>query len=182
MVNAFLFGLIVVGALHVSCGENQKPPPPLTDESLANALYPSQMGSSSRVQLKDGKYSEQNPGGSGVTTVTLMDVRGRGLIDGDKTEDAVVVLAASGGGSGTFYSLVVVLNKEGSTAGIPVPGAWTDLGDRVVVHSVDVDQERIVLRMREHAPQDPLCCPSMETTRTYSYNGDLKLVSTQPVR
>ena len=55
-----------------------------------------------------------------------------GDINNDGAPDAAVVLAASGGGSGTFYSLEAVVNQYGK----PVDIASISLGDRIVVKAV----------------------------------------------
>ncbi len=157
-----------------ACSSKSSKPTPLTDDALANAAYPSQLAPGGLAQLKDSHFAMPNPGNQGTTNAALLDVRGRGEIDMDKTEDAAVVLAENGGGSGSFISLIVVLNN----AGKPEVGASIALGDRQVVHSVDIANHQILLKMRIHAQPDPSCCPSVETTRTYAIkDGKLALVA-----
>jgi hypothetical protein len=104
----------------------------------------------------------------------IIDPRDHGHLDTDKAEDAAVVMAVSGGGTGTFYYLHAALNRDGE----PVPTASVLLGDRVPVNSVTVSDGMIVVKLREHGPDDPLCCPTVEATRTYALRGQtLDLVS-----
>jgi len=162
-VSAALVGVVALTLFVAACGD-EKTPQPLSDAVLNNLAYPLDLGiglqNPRSIQLKDGQFSETNPGGFGTTTVRLLDQRARGQIDEDKSEDAAVIFAYNGGGSGTFLNLVAVLNKSAG----PSVAASTLLGDRVVIHSVEIVDRRVVLKMRVHGPQDPLCCPTVETT------------------
>jgi hypothetical protein len=159
--------MLLAAVLLISACEGTSEAPPLSDDVLANTTYPLELAPGGSARFTNGEFA------SGQTRAMILEVRARGLIDQDAAEDVALVIAASGGGSGTFHSLVTVLNRNGE----PDPIAWAPLGDRVPVQSVEVFDGRIVVRLREHGPGEPLCCPTVESTRTYELrNQSLELV------
>ncbi len=68
---------------------------------------------------------------------------------------AAVVLVSNSGGSGTFYDLAVVVERDGE----PVNVAVTLLGDRVRIDSLAVEEGRIVVDLVTQGPGEPFCCP-----------------------
>jgi hypothetical protein len=168
MNRLLLLSLAILSLLLAACGSDTKAVPELTDEALANATYPLELAPGGSAKFTNGEFS------SGQTRATLLDPRGHGSLNPDEAEDAAVVITASGGGSGTFYYLIALLNLDGE----PSPIAWALLGDRVPVNSVAVTDGMIVVKLREHGPGEPLCCPTVEATRTYALRGQtLELVS-----
>jgi hypothetical protein len=118
----------------------------------------------------DGEY-HRPAAPDAASELSIVLVPGRqafGDLNSDEISDVVVVLAGSGGGTGTFISLAAVLNDGGLARNV----ATTDLGDRVQVKAVSIDGGRIAVRMLSHAPGDPLCCPTAETLRIYRLVGD----------
>lgn len=145
---------------------------PLTLESLKNAEYPSGFQAGKKARLSDGKYEEAiQPGSASRIRISLYRLYALGDLNGDGAEDAAVVLVSSGGGSGTFYDLVAVLNDGGT----PRATAVASLGDRVNVENLSVKSGEITVEMVAQGPQDPLCCPTQKVTRTFKLQGD-KLV------
>jgi uncharacterized protein YgiM (DUF1202 family) len=62
----------------------------------------------------------------------------------------------------------------------PATVAATELGDRVEVNSVTIENNQIVVDMLTQGPDDPMCCPSQEVQQTYELqDGELVLVDTQ---
>ncbi len=122
------------------------------------------------VVLTKGRYVEPAaPGSTSRVVIQLSDKRAKGTVDGRET--AAAVLVSSGGGSGTFYDLVLM------TRG---PDGWkhTDtafLGDRVKVHSVALAGREIIVDVTEQGPDDPMCCPTLRRTKRYLVqDGSLK--------
>jgi len=146
---------------------------PLTLEALKNAEYQSEWPADGVAKLTDGEYEEEIvPGAaSKLIIVFYRDMYAFGDLDGDGVEDAAVVLATSGGGSGTFISLEAVINDKGT----PNHVATAFLGDRVEVKSVAIESGKITVDMVTHGPDDPMCCPTIEATQKYRLQGD-KLV------
>jgi hypothetical protein len=127
----------------------------LTVSMLANMTY----------RLVDGKW---------VTAVTLVGAKGQtneddggeefwleehvafGDLDGDGVDDAVVVLVSSGGGSGIFYQLVAVTQRNG----IVETPAVKSLGDRIMINQINITNRIVTVDMITHGPHDPSCCPT----------------------
>ena len=91
-----------------------------------------------------------------------------GDLDADGYTDAAVVAFTSGGGSGTFIHLVAFLDRDGE----PVQAARAYLGDRVRVDRLIAAGGQIAAETVAHRPEDGLCCPTLQVTRTYLLSGD----------
>lgn len=119
-----------------------------------------------QVRLVDGRF-EAPPDAPRedllVASAELHPLSGVGELDGDGSPDAVVVLAGNGGGSGTFYELVAVLNgAEGLR-----PLAGIALGDRIDLRRIEVSGRAVRLEFLMAGPDDPLCCPRTRVERAY---------------
>ncbi|MCO6450613.1 MAG: META domain-containing protein [Caldilineales bacterium] len=147
----------------------------LAMESLANATYQSELTATGAATLTGGAYREPAAEGSASEImVTLTDHIGLGELNG--TPSAAVVLASSGGGSGTFYNLAVVQEVDGQPQNV----ASVQLGDRVQVNSVAIENNQILIDMVTQGPEDPMCCPTQHVVQTYELqDGGLVLVSTE---
>lgn len=142
---------------------------PLTLEALKNAAYFSEWPADGVAQLVDGKYQEEyEEGGASKLFIVFTDMYAFGDLDGDGVEDAAVVLATSGGGSGLFMSLEAVINDGGT----PHHVATAFLGDRVELKSISIESGVITVDMVTHGPDDPFCCPTLEVTQEYELQGD----------
>lgn len=133
-------------------------------QALGDATYSGILDQA--VTLVDGRY-EGEPfvaGGATRPIVTLLpQPLAYGDLDGDGRMDAAVVLAFDSGGSGTFIYLAAVE----SPASAPFNVATTLLGDREQVRSLTIDGGRLVVDLLSHAADDPACCPSLATIRTF---------------
>lgn len=139
----------------------------LTVDDLKNADY--QLPDIGQFKLDNGSFSkEAAPGSASKLTVTFLAQNAFGDLNGDGVDDAAVILAYSGGGSGTFIYLVAVANQNGQ----PKQLAAESLGDRVKIESVAVKSGQAVVDLVAHGPSDPLCCPTQKQTRTYKVQGD----------
>lgn len=148
----------------------------LSEESLKNMTYQSSVTESGEVTLVDGEFrAPAAPGSASEIVVTLTGPVAYGQL-ADGQEAAAVILASSGGGSGTFIDLALVVDQDGQ----PVNIATTMLGDRVQVNSVAFQDGQIVVDMITQGPDDPMCCPTQQVLQTYALEGDsLTLVSTE---
>jgi hypothetical protein len=147
---------------------------PLSDDVVRGLTFPSQVTSSGEAPLEDGSYQEAaGGGGASLASVTLADVA-RGDLDDDGDEDVVAVLVESGGGTGSFYGLWAVLNEEGEPA---ISGERIGLGDRIQVRGLTVGEDGVItLEATVGGPNDPLCCPTLEETQRYRFDGALVAV------
>ena len=140
----------------------------LTAEALANMKYLSEFGEDGSVTLENGEYSvPAAPGSASMNTVMLLpEHTAMGELNGQPA--AAVILASSGGGSGTFINLSVVVEQDGK----PVNVATTQLGDRAQINSVTIQDNQIVVDMVTHGPDDAMCCPTQQVVNTYELQGD----------
>lgn len=136
----------------------------LTREGVENAQY-------GQFKLTNGKYEytfEQGKADAVKPTRGIIEISDNkivfGDIDGDGKDDAAVILVENTSGSGWFYSLAVLINKDGK----PSYMDQIDLGDRVIINSVSVKEKEIVIDMVTHGPKDGLCCPTLRQTVNYT--------------
>ena len=154
-------------ATAAACGN--RPAAPLTLEMLKSTEYASEWPADGVAKLTDGTYREKIMEGSASEIVIVMHpICAIGDLNGDGTEDAIVVLVSSGGGSGSFYTLEAVLNQDGK----PKHLGTAFLGDRADLKSITVDSGKITVEMTTHGPNDPMCCPSLEVTQVYEMQGE----------
>jgi heat shock protein HslJ/LysM repeat protein len=150
----------------------------LTGDALRNATY--QGIYEEPVQLSDGKY-EGKPfveGGAARPTVTFVDFKAVGDLNGDGIEDAAVFLAENSGGSGVFTYLAAVVAQDGAAINV----GTQLLGDRVQLKTVSIEDGKIVVNMITQGPDDPFCCPTLEVRQSYEVQADqLVLTSSEEV-
>jgi hypothetical protein len=142
--------------------------PGISFDQIRNSSY--QLGFSDQVrqvQLTDGKYQVGTPGGVEYVSVTMTDSFAGGDLNGDGENEAVAIVGENYGGSGTFVFLVVYqyVNDE------PVFLTSTFLDDRPMINGPAVEDGEIFLDAVTHNTDDPMCCPTLETTRHYLLNG-----------
>ena len=146
-----------------------------TDTELANATY---TGIDDRtITLSDGRW-EGKPyveGGASRPAAGLVEgFRLTGDLDGDGSDETVVLLWTSTGGSGVF-SYVAAMKQNGSQHANGVVNLGTAaLGDRVQVRGGRIVDRRIVLDVVQQAPGDAACCPSQLATRNWTLEQGLQ--------
>ena len=147
----------------------------LADTSLQVATYRGIFDDP--VTLADGRYEGESfvAGGASRPVVRLVPgMTATGDLTGDGIEEAAVVLAHNAGGSGVFMYLAVM---QATSAG-PHNIATVKLGDRVKVISAAIEEGRIRAQLVEHAPDDPMCCPTRQAERAWLLEGN-DLVETE---
>jgi heat shock protein HslJ len=130
-----------------------------TDQELASATYSGLRDVDGPITLVDAEWQGEPyaPGGASRPRVVLAPgFRVTGDLDGDGQDEAVVVLAQSSGGSGTYDYLAAVGRTDDGVRNL----ATLPLGDRVAIRSASIDGGGIlhvsVLRAGEG---DAMCCP-----------------------
>ena len=142
---------------------------PLTINELKNREYRSEWSSKGKIKLSDGIYQEKiAPDSATELVVRLTDKIAFGDLNGDGVEDAALILLSDPGGSGTFYDLAAVINREGKAK----YAASVFLGDRVKVEEINIRSGQIVVQMVIHHRTDPRCCPSLRVEQEYGLQGD----------
>ena len=158
--------LLAVVLVLAACGTAQTSDA-LTTEALQNAAYQTEWTPEGTVRLEDGEYrAPAAPGSASEIVIAMTEYVVVGELDGEAA--AAVILTSSGGGSGTFYELHVMVDRDGQ----PFDVAWTQLGDRVQINSLAIEGDEIVVDMVTHGPDDPMCCPTQQVVQTYTLQGE----------
>ena len=160
--------LIVVGLLLVACGStDQTATEVFAVDTLQGAEYQTEWTPEGVVQLENGEYRmAAAPGSASEIVIALTEHVASGELDGEPA--AAVILTSSGGGSGTFYELHVMVERDGQ----PHDVVWTQLGDRVEINSLAIEENEIVVDMVTQGPDDPMCCPTQQVVQTYALEGE----------
>jgi len=142
--------------------------PGISPEDIRNSQY--QLGFSDQiqsVQLEDGHYEAGTLSGADYVSVTVTDFIVRGDLNHDGENEAVAVVAENYGGSGTFVFLVVYQFISDEAVFL----TSTFLDDRPLIDHLDVEDGEIFVDAIIHNSEDPMCCPTMQTTRRFLLNG-----------
>jgi hypothetical protein len=160
--------LIAVALLLVACGSTDRTATEaLAVERLQNAEYQTQWTPEGVVQLENGEYrAPAAPGSASEIVVALTEHVAIGELNGEPA--AAAILHSSGGGSGTFYELHVLVERDGQAHDI----AWVQLGDRVQINSLAIEGNEIVVDLVSHGPDDPMCCPTQQVVQIYTLDGE----------
>jgi hypothetical protein len=144
-------------------------------QGLRNMEFQSDWTQSGSAPLVDGEYREPAaPGSATETVIRLTEHAATGPVSGQAV--TAVILVTDPGGSGTFYDLAVVAERDGKATHV----ASTFLGDRVQIQSFAIVGGEIVVEMIRQGDNDPMCCPSEHVVLTYALEGDeLVLMSGQ---
>lgn len=142
--------------------------PGISPEQVRNSEY--QLGLLDQirvVQLVDGRYLEGAPGSETYLSVSVTDFIARGDLNGDGENEAAAIVTETYGGSGSFVFLVVFryLNDE------PVFLTSIFIDDQPLFNELAIQDGEIFVDVAVHDTDDPTCCPSIETKRSYFLNG-----------
>ena len=159
-------GLIALSVL-AACQKSEAPMTTaiaLTAKQLANATYSGIYDAP--VTLSDGEYLGDTfvEGGASRPHVQMIsDFLLHGDLTGDETDEAVVLLAESSGGSGTFGYIAVVQLQGGGAVNI----GTAPLGDRVQIRDSHIDNGAISIDIVQAGSNDAACCPTEKATRVW---------------
>jgi hypothetical protein len=172
-------GLLLLAALAVTGCDREPAPAPApvstapraapSFAALSNLVYPLSGLAPDRVllTLSDGRFVPSPDTADGeqlVAEAELEALHAIGDLDGDGSADAAVVLAWSGGGSGTFHELFAVLNEAGGLRALD--GAA--LGDRIDLKAIAVQEGRVRIGFIGAGPDDAACCPSKRFDKAFA--------------
>lgn len=122
--------------------------------------------------LAHGKSSKIDSGTGLSDDIWLLDEKASGDLNNDGKTDSAVLLARSGGGSGTFIYLAVYVsgpvNYKGSNA--------IFIGDRISPESISISNGVVTLHYLDRGEQEPMSAePTLENTKQFVYkNGTLE--------
>jgi hypothetical protein len=122
------------------------------------------------VKLRDGRW-EGEPYVAGAasrpTAGVIDDLWAAGDLDGDGIGETVAFLWSATGGSGT-RNYIAVFGRSGTA----IDNRSTALiGDRVKLRQARIVEGRVEVDVVEHGPGDAMCCPSVEATLVWLYDG-----------
>ncbi len=174
-----LFGLILSCSGQGNAAADQVPP---SIAEAALATYSGlQVDPKLGVTLQDGKWEGEPAveGSASRPAVALVrDFHVTGDLDGDGTDEAIVMLSESGGGTGELTSLAVLKRVDGAIRNI----ATLFLGDRTRLRAVRVEPRRLVADLVQAGPEDAMCCPGEMVQRSWEYEETGLRESGQPVQ
>jgi hypothetical protein len=98
---------------------------------------------------------------------------GKGDITSNGKNEYIVLLESSGGGSGSFPSLSIMQEKNHILKSI----GTIHLGDRNTVLSLKIKHNQLIVKLKDHGPNDPACCPKRISTHIWEYTSkDIKKI------
>ena len=149
-------------------GASQAPqtPSPAPDyvARMRNAQY--QLGipdSLQVVQLIDGQFEQGTPGSADFISVHVTDFVAAGDLNADGVDEVVALISENYGGTGAFVFLAVYADRPGTT----VFQTSTIVDDRAELNALSIANNEIFLDATIHGPEEPMCCPTLRTTRHY---------------
>jgi len=123
------------------------------------------------VQLTDGKFEQGAPGGTDYISVNVTDFIVPGDLNSDGTPEIAALVAENYSGSGVFVFLAVYGNVNGALKF----QTSTLVDDRPQLNKLSIENGRILLDATVHKGGEPICCPTLKTTRYYILTGDGQL-------
>lgn len=133
--------------------------------AAGNARY--QLPEQQAFSLQDGRWQGEPfvAGGASAPTAGLVaDFYLRGDLNDDGSDEAVVLLYTSNGGSGTFDYLAVVGRDSNGQAQSQAVAA---LGDRVQIRDAEIQDGILVVDVVQAGPDDAACCPGQKVRRRF---------------
>jgi heat shock protein HslJ len=136
-----------------------------TATELANATYTGI--EEGPVTLVEGRWEGEpyEEGGASRPSAGLVeDFSLAGDLNGDGSNETVVLIWQSGGGSGTFSYLAVMGRSDDEVKNL----ATAEIGDRVKLRSGRIDAGSIILDVLQQGEGDGACCPTQLAIRAWS--------------
>jgi hypothetical protein len=124
-------------------------------EDLETATYRLNYGDDPFASIENGEFRSSD----GWASVLMHEKYAFGDLNGDGVDDAAVILVSSGGGSGSFYDLCTVTDRNSD----PINSGFKHLGDRKIINEISISEGQINLDIVIHGPNDPMCCPMLDT-------------------
>lgn len=135
-------------------------------QQIRNAQY--QLGlpdSLQIVQLTDGKFEQGTSGSADLVSVFVTDFLARGDLNGDNEDEIAALVTENYGGTGTFVFLAIYSDVDGilkfQTSKL--------IDDRPQLNALSIEDNEIFLDAIIHGFEDPMCCPTMKTTRHFRF-------------
>ena len=121
------------------------------------------------VQLKDGKFEQGTSGSEDFISAKMTDFVAMGDLNGDGTDDAAALVSENYGGTGVFVFLAVYSQVDANW----IFQASTMVDDRPQLNALSISNNEIFLDAVIHGMDEPMCCPTLRTTRHYRFVDNL---------
>lgn len=131
---------------------------------LRNSEY--QLGASNTprtVQLKDGRFEEGVAGSTDYVSVAVTDLVAAGDLNSDGVGEVAALISENYGGSGVFVFLAVYTEEGGKL----LFQSSILVDDRPQLNKLSIADGQIFLDATIHGSNDPMCCPTLRSTRHY---------------
>ena len=115
------------------------------------------------VQLIDGQFEGGTPGSADFISVHVSDFVAAGDLNADGVNEIAALISENYGGTGVFIILAVYADGPGTT----VFQTSTIVDDRAQLNALSIDDKEIFLDATIHGFEEPMCCPTLRTTRHY---------------
>lgn len=119
---------------------------------------------------------EAAPGSASKITTRVFGNEATGDLNGDGKEDIAFLLTQDGGGSGTFFYVVVALKTDDGYAGTNA----VFLGDRIAPQTTEIHGAELIVNYAERAPGEPMTAQPSVGVSKYLEVVDGELVETTP--
>jgi hypothetical protein len=126
------------------------------------------------VPLKDGKFEQGTVGGADYVSVNVTDFMATGDLNNDGRDEFAALVAENYGGSGTFVFLAVYADVSGTLTFQTA----TLVDDRPMLNALSIKEGGIFVDAIIHGVNDPMCCPTLKTTRQYQLVASNQLTMT----
>lgn len=143
-------------------------PTTLPDEAVQIREAAYQLGATDAlqvVQLNEGKFEQGTPGGTDFMAVTLTDFIAVGDLDADGRDEVAALVSENYGGTGVFVFLALYADVNDSL----VFQTSRIVDDRPQLKELSIENGEIFLDAIIHGPDEPMCCPTLRTTRHYRW-------------
>lgn len=186
------FSLILLGIVFfIGCRPATPPPPPSEQtqaapatilESTSIPVRPTtmpdeviqvlnggyQLGATEALQivkLTDGDFVQGTPGSDGFISVKSTGFAAVGDLNADGVDEVAMLVSENYGGSGVFVFLTVYADVDG----VLTFQNSTMVDDRPQLNVLAIQNGEIYLDAVTHGPDEPMCCPTLRTTRHYRF-------------
>ncbi len=155
--------IIIALAIGPSCTSDEPGPAPTLVEAGEAEYYDIY---DSCIRLMEGSYKGKpfaEGSASRPTVVLVRDIFAVGDLDGDGSDEKVVLIVEDSGGTGSFLYVAVLSRRGGKIRNRDTALA----GDRIQVRDLRIAGGEIVINVVQHGPEDAMCCPTQKARRIW---------------
>ncbi len=137
-------------------------------DGYKNATY---VFDGSPITLTNGKAeSETAPGSASKLVTQYFGNEATGDLNNDGIPDIAFLVTQQGGGSGTFYYVVVALKTKNGYQGTNA----VLLGDRIAPQTIKIEDKMLVVTYKIRKPDEPIATqPSVSVSRYFTVDNNI---------